>query len=65
MHVEMICSCSATFEADDDGKNTSVITLWSNQFISAHTGCGFMSPVRVDAPDRSRRVDTIPADRDL
>lgn len=65
MHVEMICNCSATFEADDDGKNTTVITLWANQFISAHSVCGFMSTVKTDTPEKNRKVDVTTQDREM
>ena len=56
--IEMTCNCVASFQVDvSDAANESLIIMWAQQFVSAHQQCGYMNPVRMDAPEKHRKFE--------
>lgn len=53
--IEMTCTCNASFQGDGD--QDLMITLWAQQFVSAHLACGYMTPQTTDKPEKTRRYD--------
>lgn len=53
--IEMTCNCVASFQADvSEAGNESLVIMWAQQFVSAHQQCGYMTPIRTDAPEKHR-----------
>lgn len=54
----MTCNCSASFQADlSESTNESLIVLWAQQFVGAHSSCGFMRPISTDKPETHHVID--------
>jgi hypothetical protein len=57
MFFEMMCNCSATFQVDTNDEHSSAVWLMANRFATAHTSCGFMTPVITDEPEKTKRYE--------
>ena len=57
MFFEMMCNCSATFQLDADDEHADAAWLMARRFANAHTSCGFMTPIVMDQPEKTRRYE--------
>ena len=56
--IEMTCKCEASFQVDLNSEtNEGLVIMWANQFVSAHSSCGFMNSVKTDEPEIHRVID--------
>lgn len=46
----------ASFQADADEADTLVLT-WASSFVDAHRGCGYMSQLNTDYPEKTKRYE--------
>lgn len=49
----------ASFQADADEADTLVLT-WASSFVEAHRGCGYMTSLNTDNPEKTKRYDINP-----
>ena len=54
--IEMTCTCMASFQVDVE-ENETLAILWAQQFVGAHQGCGYMSKINSDAPEKHRKFE--------
>lgn len=55
MFVEMSCKCGAMLQVD--GFNESFTQFTTVRFLEAHVGCGFVTPVKSEIPERTVRKE--------
>jgi len=55
MFIEMSCKCGAMIQID--GFNESFTQFTTVRFLEAHTGCGFVTPVKHEMPERTVRKE--------
>jgi hypothetical protein len=55
MFVEMSCKCGAMLQVD--GFNESFTQFTTVRFLEAHVGCGFVTPVKTEIPERTVRKE--------
>lgn len=55
MFIEMSCKCGAMLQID--GFNESFTQFTTIRFLDAHTGCGYVTPVRKEMPDKTVRKE--------
>jgi hypothetical protein len=55
MFTEMSCKCGAMIQLD--GFNDSFTEFTTIRFLDAHIGCGFVTPVKKEMPDRTIRKE--------
>jgi len=53
MFAEMSCKCGSTLQLD--GFNESLTEFTVIRFLEAHTGCGFVTPVKNEFPEKTTR----------
>lgn len=59
MFIEMTCKCEASFQAEAEDSETLVM-VWAQSFINAHTDCGYMTRQKIDSIDeKTKRYDII------
>jgi len=46
--IEMTCVCVASFQVETAEENEHLAMMWAQQFINAHTQCGYMTQPRTD-----------------
>jgi hypothetical protein len=57
--VEMSCGkCDSSFQLEIE-ENDSLPLLWANQFMSAHSECGFMSPSYKDVTESTTFINIL------
>ena len=49
----------ASFQADAEDADNLVLT-WANSFVEAHRGCGYMSSLNKDNPEKMRDYEVYP-----
>lgn len=59
--VEMTCVCVASFQVEVE-ENESMVMMWAQQFINAHSQCGYMTPIKTD---RAEHPSKFIADTDV
>jgi len=52
MFVEMICTCGASMQMEQN-ENETALWLLSSRFVEAHTDCGFVSGINKDRPEET------------
>jgi len=55
MFAEMSCKCGSTLQLD--GLNDTFTEFTTIRFLEAHVGCGFVTPVKKDEPDKTTKRD--------
>lgn len=55
MFAEMVCVCGATFQLDVDDDIPAWLLV--NRFAEAHVGCGYITPLSSDTPEKIVRYD--------
>ena len=55
--IEMSCNCMASFQADLEEANETLIVMWAQSFVSAHQGCGYMNKIITDVPEKHRKFE--------
>jgi hypothetical protein len=55
MFAEMSCKCGSTLQLD--GLNDAFTEFTTIRFLEAHVGCGFVTPVKKDEPDKTTKRD--------
>lgn len=56
MLVTMSCTCGAELQLEIPQTSDTMALMWSQRFIDAHTKCGFMAPLVVEAPQTSHTI---------
>jgi hypothetical protein len=56
MFVEMSCNCGATLQVDSL-ENETIGLVWGQRFVNAHQDCGFVSKVKEEVEEKTKRYD--------
>jgi len=56
MFVEMICTCGASLQMEQN-ENETALWLLSSRCVEAHTDCGFVSGINKDRPEETTKYN--------